>query len=202
MQQINTLETNCYELERIQNRQIRLELYLIKNKKYIDEIEQTYLLKNNTPPSCSSSFKDYNLQHLKFNSRDLESGYDFEPIPCPVCFDTIWRDTPNIKCFYCDKIICFDCYTRLESNAYNNNLELSCPLCRGIFTTYENNAIPQDDEDNFIEERLQQRRIELRQQNNNQPNVVDNYTLRVTSELVCSCFICFTLVILLYSFTS
>ena len=141
-------ETNNFELERIQNRQIRLELYLLKHKTNIDDMEQTYLFKNSTPPTSSDNLSEFD--YLKDYSRDLESGYDYEPIPCPICFDTIWRDTTDITCFYCNKNFCFDCYLKIERKAYDNNEELACPLCRGLFTTYENNN-QNSDENNQIE---------------------------------------------------
>lgn len=157
MQYIELDKSNNFELERIQNRQLRLENYLFKNKNILDEIENTYLLKNSTPPS--SSYDLCNYDYLKHNSKDLEMGYDYQPFSCPICFDTIWRDTSDINCFYCNKSFCFECYLKIEKIAYENNTELACPLCRGIFTTYENNE-NNNQNDNDIDEEL--RRISRR----------------------------------------
>ena len=115
MQYTQLDETNNFELERIQNRQLRLELHLLKNNIMNNDIENTFLLKNSTPPSSSNDLCNYD--YLKYYSKDLETGYDYEPMPCPICFDTIWRDTADITCFYCNKNFCFDCYLRIEKKA-------------------------------------------------------------------------------------
>ncbi len=200
MQYIELNESNNFELERIQNRQIRLELYLLKNKTYVDDMEQTYLFKNSTPPSSSDNFSEFD--YLKDSSRDLESGYDYEPIPCPICFDTIWRDTTDITCFYCNKNFCFDCYLKLERKAYDNNEVLACPLCRGLFTTYENN-----DENNDINNEIERVRLNRREQRNaiieqeELNNIERNDEFAKATKIIAAIIILIVFVILLYSGT-
>ena len=201
MQYIELDEDNHFKLERIQNRQLRLENYLLKNNNMLDEIENTYLLKNSTPPSSSSNL--YNFDYLKDNSKDLETGYDYEPFSCPICFDIIWRDTSDITCFYCNKSFCFKCYLILEKTAYDNNTELSCPLCRGIFTTYqnennENNENNQNEESNrYIENIIQRRRAIIEEREINNPPQEGEMLL--ATKIISLIILVVVLVILFYS---
>ena len=135
-------------IQRLQNRKLRLKaLY----PDYQDD--NNYLLGNVTPPNttidyeliettkplCNTASKLLLQQAIQKDisqTRDLEMGYDFEPFQCPICFETIWRDTYTFECFYCDKEICNLCYDKLKTTSQNNNTSLTCVLCRGVLIEY------------------------------------------------------------------
>ena len=127
-------DDNSFLYERDQNRRLRLEKIKLLTNDFSSLSDDIFLYKNITPPTSSNSLnKTSNIFDV---SKETDDYLDYIPSQCPICFDTIWRDTNIITCFYCDKTICFKCYTNMDEECAENNKELLCPLCRGLFIDY------------------------------------------------------------------
>ena len=137
-------DDNSFLYERDQNRRLRVERLKLLTNDFSSINDEIFLYKNITPPTSSNNLcKFSNIYDL---SKEMDDFLDYIPSQCPICFDTIWRDTNVITCFYCEKTICFKCYANMDEECANNNKEFLCPLCRGLFIDYtsentENNNI-------------------------------------------------------------
>lgn len=127
-------------IERLQNRKIRLELGRLKtqnldmreNYEQIFENER-FTFGNTTPPSNTQQY-----HYLFFNNyKDLDTPVvDYSPRRCPICFETIWRDTNIIECFNCSNIFCQRCYNTMRESSMHHEKNLNCPMCRAVLVQY------------------------------------------------------------------
>ena len=128
-------------IERLQNRKIRLELARLKTKNLElkdkhEEIfdNQQFSFGNTTPPSNT---KQHDFTFIK-DSKNMDICVEYLPQQCPICFELIWRDTNIIQCFNCDKIICNECYEKMNNECHRHEKDLKCPLCRAVLLEYYN----------------------------------------------------------------
>lgn len=126
---------NSFLYEREQNRRLRVERLKLLNNDFSSINDEFFLYKNITPPTSSNNL--YKFTHIYDFSKETDDFLDYRPIQCPICFDTIWRDTNVITCFYCENTICFECYANMDEESANTNKEFLCPLCRGLFIDYK-----------------------------------------------------------------
>ena len=128
-------------IERLQNRKIRLELARLKTKnlelkdKYEEIFDnQEFSFGNTTPPSNT---KQCDFTFIK-DSKTIDICAEYLPQQCPICFELIWRDTNVIECFNCNKIICGDCYDKMNTVCHSHKKHLNCPFCRAVLLEYYN----------------------------------------------------------------
>ena len=118
-----------------------MELAILKTKnlelkdKYEEIFDnQDFSFGNTTPPSNT---KQYDFTFIK-DSKNMDICVEYLPQQCPICFELIWRDTNIIQCFNCDKIICNECYEKMNNECHRHEKDLKCPLCRAVLLEYYN----------------------------------------------------------------
>ena len=105
-----------------------------------DYTKSDYSENNNNKNNSKSSIRkaifymkipDKNNIVINNSTNNSNNIIEYNILNCPICYNTILNKN-NYTNLQCNHVFCSECYDSWDNTCVSNNIDTSCPLCRGI----------------------------------------------------------------------